>query len=127
MAINFEGMKAKVLATGEFVSVTKGWGSYEGCMCYGYWTKGGRVYSKNELEFVTAHRPKKVPKEVTIEGYVARDKDGIIRLHYTEPSRQSDCYWQGDYKSSYLPDSILPEVTWDSEPKKVKITIIPMD
>ena len=69
----------------------------------------------------------KAKEGVTIDGYVARDKDGRIRLHYTKPDRQSGCYWQGDYKSSYLPDSILPSVTWDSEPKRVKLTITPME
>lgn len=60
-----------------------------------------------------------------IQGWVACDKGGMVRLHYTEPKRTDGGYWQGAFKSSYLPKGKFPSLTWSDEPIECKILIKP--
>ena len=60
-------------------------------------------------------------EEKTIDGWAARDKSGIVCLYRIKPTRFNE-YWSGGYIVS-LPNNYFPEVTWESEPKKVKIII----
>ena len=83
------------------------------------------------------------PKQVTIEGWVCRDgydgdiKDSILHLflkgepfpHNNKPRRIVNDYlqmWKGA-NGLHLPSEMFPEVTWESEPKRVKITITPIE
>ena len=69
------------------------------------------------------------PKQVTIEGWVARDKCGPtdlgLRIYTDYPRRMEGLKrWNGrEAKSVLIDHRLFPEVTWDSEPKRVKITI----
>ena len=77
------------------------------------------------------------PKQVTIEGWVARDqrKSNNLNLHYEKPFR--DYHDANDYPKGFwdnkrefyfpLPDELFPSVTWVTEPQKVRITITPIE
>ncbi|MBD5382008.1 hypothetical protein [Clavibacter sp.] len=75
------------------------------------------------------------PKQVTIEGWVARDEDGFINLYNEKPIRdyadRSDVtygFWDdADGHHLELPTTSFPSVTWNTEPKKVRITITPIE
>ena len=82
------------------------------------------------------------PKAVTIEGWVCRNgyygdiKDSILHLFLKgEPFPDNDKpervgkfiqMWRGA-NGLHLPSEMYPEVTWDSEPKRVKILITPIE
>ena len=67
------------------------------------------------------------PQEVTIEGWVARDESGGLYLYWGKPYRGT-LEWHTSYNTPrQLPQESFPEVTWDSEPKRVKITITPIE
>ena len=69
----------------------------------------------------------KAQEEVTIEGYVARDKGGGLYLHWERPYRGA-LEWHTPYNNPrQLPQESFPEVTWDSEPLRVKTTLTPME
>ena len=73
------------------------------------------------------------PKQVTIEGWVARDKCGPtdlgLRIYTAYPRRMEGLKrWNGrEAKSVLIDHRLFPEVTWDSEPQKVRITIKTID
>ena len=70
------------------------------------------------------------PQEVTIEGWVARDEDGALNLFDREPERIAECAWAyfpGHSLGFSLPKESFPSVTWKSEPRKVKLTITPIE
>lgn len=58
-----------------------------------------------------------------IQGWVCRDTDDLLRLHYSKPERTDGGYWQGGYKSTYLPKGLFPDLTWESEPQECEIII----
>ena len=95
----------------------------------------GTIYDEQQLEFETYS-----PKEITIEGWVCRDgydgniKDSILHLYLKgEPFPDNDRperirsiqMWNGA-NGLHLPSEMFPEVTWESELQRVKITITPM-
>lgn len=61
----------------------------------------------------------------TIKGWAACDKDGMLRLHYDKPERTDGGYWQGGFKSSYLPTAVVLPIVWESDPIEVDVTIKP--
>ena len=73
------------------------------------------------------------PKQVTIEGWVARDKSGPtdlgLRIYTAYPRRMEGLKrWNGKEVNSVLIDHrLFPSITWDSEPQKVRITITPIE
>ncbi len=81
----------------------------------------------------------KAKEEVTLEGWVCRDgtmvsRNPILYLYLKgapfpdyEPERL-DCVpmWRGA-NGLHLPSEMFPKVTWDSEPKRVKLTLTPME
>lgn len=73
------------------------------------------------------------PGQVTIVGYVARDNCGPqdlgLRIYTAYPKRMEGLKrWNGrEAKSVLIDHRLFPEVTWESEPKRVKITITPID
>lgn len=65
-------------------------------------------------------------KEV-IEGFVTRDYNGFIYLWDRPPTRCRDSrcrWWEGFFSTRIeLPEKSFPEITWEDEPKKVKVII----
>lgn len=66
-------------------------------------------------------------QEYTIKGWVARDKEAdelILVLGKEKPSRM-ETYWFAGFSWGYTPihDDIFPELTWESEPVEVELTI----
>ena len=61
-------------------------------------------------------------KEISIKGWVARDKDGAIILYSFRPRKERTGYWKGN-KIKRLPDEAFSEVTWESVPMEVEILI----
>lgn len=72
-------------------------------------------------------------KYVTVTGWLCRDKrHNSLLLHSDEPYRIGSGYnvdgkedvWESDEASFFTLDSdLFPEITWESEPVKVKLTI----
>lgn len=78
------------------------------------------------LDGYTAAEQSMTDSEATvIQGWVACDKGRMVRLHYTEPKRTDGGYWQGAFKSSYLPKGKFPSLTWSDEPIECEIIIKP--
>lgn len=78
------------------------------------------------LDGYTAAEQSMTDSEATvIQVWVACDKGGMVRLHYTEPKRTDGGYWQGGFKSTYLPKGKFPSLTWSDEPLEVELTIKP--
>lgn len=62
-------------------------------------------------------------QETVIQGWVARDTDDLLRLHYSKPERTDGGYWQGGYKSTYFPKGLFPDLTWSDDPIEVELII----
>lgn len=57
---------------------------------------------------------------VTIDAWVARDKNGNLGLHIVKPTKEDNSFVEFallNMKNEY------PEVTFENSPKKVKVTI----
>ena len=111
-------MKAKVIDTGVEIEVEKIMDS----MYHDVNTSGidEKTYYESDLEFLPD------TEEVTLVGYVARGANPHhLALYERKPDRLSDIW--GFSHSLQLDPTSFPEVTWDSEPLKVKITITPME
>ena len=64
---------------------------------------------------------KKHQKEVTVKGFVARDKDGRLFLYNEKPIKYNSI-WIGDGFSLQI--DLLPQIKWeDKKPTPVEITI----
>lgn len=77
-------------------------------------------YQESDLDFL----PEK--ETAVLEGWVARDEDGLIHLFDTEPERIADCAWAtypGHSLGVRLPENSFPSVTWQSEPKEIRMTL----
>lgn len=65
----------------------------------------------------------------SINGYVARDKDGSLWFHYKEPHKENDIeetWWGSNDKTFEIFDSDFPQfkdLRWPQEPVKVQLTI----
>jgi len=58
--------------------------------------------------------------------YLARDKNNDLYLFYGKPRRGRECWWAEEgVDGTYLKieKSLYPEVTWDSEPLEVSLTV----
>lgn len=63
-------------------------------------------------------------EETAISGWVARDKDGYLVLHYKKPHRTfGNTKWYSAQSQKSLPRGSFPDLTWDSEPQEVEIII----
>ena len=90
----------------------------------------GKHYKLSELDFNVEEA-----EEVTIDGWVARDKkDNALNLHAEEPYRTQSGYQQGDEPdwwesecASFLPldKGLFPSLTWESDPLEVTVTVKP--
>lgn len=110
-------MKAKVKATGEIIEVKEWRGTSD--VVYST-TDMNMFYAENELEFLPD------TSEKVIEGWVARDKGDGLYLHWERPLRGA-LEWHTSFGNPRkLSQDSFPEVTWESEPLKVKLTLTPM-
>lgn len=55
--------------------------------------------------------------------WIARDKDGTLRLFDTIPVKHEEGYWTSPrgYYDIELNSSLFPEVTWENSPKKIEL------
>lgn len=117
-------MLAKIKKTGEIVDVKVVKFEYTKD---NYIDDNGEVYYADELDF-NFDTPQK--QSVTIEGFVARDRNGNVYFYDTKPVRDK-CLgyeiWASDgeniIQSYQLPISSFPDLKWEDEPIKVKLTI----
>ena len=111
-------MKAKVKASGDIIEVKE----WRGPSDVVYSTLDMNMfYAANEVEIITD-----TPEEVTIEGWVARGANPHhLALYERKPDRLSDIW--GFSHSLQLDPTYFPEVTWATEPKRVKLTITPIE
>ena len=71
---------------------------------------------------------KDVPRVLceTLEGWVARDGDGELYFHSTEPQWNASLgEWCGTGTAIFLPDGFFPEIAAGSEPVPVVFSIKP--
>ena len=59
--------------------------------------------------------------------FIARDKDKHLYLFNELPTRGTECWWaktgiDGTYLR--LDDTLYPEVTWESDPLPVSLTVV---
>ena len=59
--------------------------------------------------------------------YIARDKNNDLYLFNDMPERGSDCWWaplgvDGTYL--HLDKSLYPEMSWESEPLLVELSVV---
>ncbi|MBW2505239.1 MAG: hypothetical protein JRE16_11830 [Deltaproteobacteria bacterium] len=62
--------------------------------------------------------------------YLARDKNKDLYLFSSKPHRGRDCWWaETGVDGTYLKieKSLYPEVTWESEPLEVIVSLKPDD
>ncbi|MBD5283330.1 MAG: hypothetical protein HDS31_01785 [Bacteroides sp.] len=113
-------MKAKVKASGDIIEVKEWRGSSDVV----YSTPDMNMfYASDEVEILSEKS-----EEAVLEGWVARDKSGYLVLHYQKPHRTlGGDKWYSGLSQKSLPKDSFPEVTWDTEPKRVKITITPIE
>ncbi|MBD5421497.1 MAG: hypothetical protein HDR49_00490 [Bacteroides sp.] len=127
-------MKAKVKASGDIIEVKE----WRGSSNVVYSTPDMNMfYASDEVEILSEKS-----EEAVLEGWVCRDgrediKDSILRLYLKgepfpdndKPERIGMGYlqmWKGA-NGLHLPSEMFPEVTWATEPKRVKITITPIE
>lgn len=111
-------MKAKVIKTGEIIEASISHFSFDHDVETEYTDEYGNYYKEFELEKI----PEQLPENTTIEGWVARDKDGLISLYEEEPWRSEE-RWRTDGGVIPLVNYSFPSITWKSGPEKVKIEI----
>ena len=86
-----------------------------------YYALNGECYQESDLEFLPD------TEEISLEGWIARDKMGnTLSLYGEKPTIRKKDYWQTGFGYP-LPKESFPSVTWDSEPLKVRLTITPME
>lgn len=105
-------MLAKRKSDGKQIEVTRAFG--------GYYESDGELYSKADLDFL----PEK--ETAAIEGYVARDGNGDLYFYDHKPMRDDEDmdFVEQNGDAWFLHKGLnFPSVTWQSEPKKVRIKI----
>lgn len=119
-------VKAKRKADGEIIDVSSvEYTNVETNVKSRYCSKDGKMYPLSDLDFL----PEK--ETAVLEGFVARDEEGYISLFPDKPERDMyDCnditygFWdEANGHHIELPTDSFPSVTWQSEPKRVRIKI----
>lgn len=63
-------------------------------------------------------------EDTVIKGWVARDKEGYLVLHYKEPHRTlGNTKWYSAQSQKSLPRDSFPDLTWDDDPIEVELII----
>lgn len=65
----------------------------------------------------------KTPKETVVEGWVLRDDNNKIGIYRDKPTCDEDGYWDLSGENYDL----FPNITPETEPKRYRITITPID
>ena len=75
-------------------------------------------YQESEIDFnIDA-------EDTVISGWVARDGSGSLNVFDEEPIRDEELEMWSDGSDHFgLPYSSFPDLTWESEPKKVRLII----
>lgn len=129
-------MKARIKATGEIIEVERVIDAYgDDRYIRNPEMSGSEFYRASDLDqpIPNSQNWNSSEKEsAVLEGYVARDEDGFIAVYQNKPTRDEyDCrkFWHDDISESHieLPTDSFPSVTWEGEPKKVKIEITPIE
>lgn len=55
--------------------------------------------------------------------WIARDKDGTLALHESEPYCPYNT-WHNGNQEFYLINSLFPEVTFENSPKQVELKLV---
>lgn len=59
-----------------------------------------------------------------MSGFVVRDKNGILKLFRYIPIRVPNNFWLSDEETPMiLPTEFFPDITWESEPTRVTISL----
>lgn len=128
-------MEAKVKASGDIIEVKEWRGSSDVVHST---LDMNMFYAADELGILSEKSEMAV-----LDGWVCRDgypggiKDSILHLYLKgepfpdndKPERVGKDYlkmWKGA-NGLHLPSEMFPEITWDTEPKRVKITITPIE
>jgi hypothetical protein len=85
---------------------------------------GSRIFYASDLDFL----PEK--ETAVIEGWICRDNNSLNAqvLIGGKPKRTGFGFWENESCDCItLPKDSSPSVTWDSEPKKVRIELTPID
>lgn len=65
--------------------------------------------------------------DTVIQGWVGRDKDGAVYVHKTKPYRGAGNHGKPEFWVAEaiveLPQNSFPDLTWESDPQPVEITI----
>lgn len=113
-------MKAKRKSDGKMIEVVEVelTAAYNGVLLY--WDYENDVfYSPSELDF-------NIDEEETIDGWVARNKNGDLFIYTHKPERNFiKSYWMGEISDMTPDNNVFPSLTWESEPLEVTITIKP--
>ena len=110
-------MKARIISTNEIIDVEKREDRVGNIVYVYYYAQSGEPFQDYELEFLPEES-----KEVTIEGWVLRDDNNKIGIYRDKPTCDEDG-WDLTGESYDL----FPDITPVDEPKKVRITITPID
>lgn len=119
-------MEARIISTGEIVEVI----DYNDSKVTVYRNDKTEFFAQNEYNRDDVEFFPETSDEMSFKGWICRDKDSVLTLFYgcDKPKKEKgDDYWSVTFGNDvYLPSTLYPEVTWESEPKKVKITISPI-
>lgn len=117
-------MKARVIKTGEIVDV-KEWRGASNTI----YTRAdmNAFYEHFEIELIPDN-----PNDTSLYGWVCRDKDGCLNLFYggDKPRvEEGEHYWSATFGCNFdcLPKTLFPDVTWETEPLKVRLTLSPIE
>ncbi|MCZ2855473.1 MAG: hypothetical protein O2U62_00095 [Candidatus Bathyarchaeota archaeon] len=115
-------VKAKRKADGEIIDVSSvEYTNIRTNVKSRYCSKDGKMYPLSDLDFL----PEK--ETAVMEGWVARDNFGVF-LFEGEPTRDEWLEeWKAPARFLKLPTDSFPSVTWQSEPKKVRIELTLID
>lgn len=119
-------MKARVISTNEIIDVEKREERVGNIVYVYYYAQSGESFQDYELEFLPD-----TPEDIPLSGWICRDKDGDLNFFYggDKPRKEAgEDYWSATFGNNfeYLPNSLYPNVTWETEPLKVKLTLTPI-
>ena len=126
-------MKARVISTNEIIDVEKREERVGNIVYVYYYAQSGESFQDYELEFLPD-----TPEEVTIDGWLCKNEyeDDFARIHTEEPQSGLDempitgeqlWIWRSNGNIYLISDELFPDLKWTDTPKKVRITITPID
>lgn len=69
-------------------------------------------------------KQEKDAEDTVIQGWVARDEDGDLRIYREIPKRSKrEGMWDGNIAQVVPSPLLFPDLTWDSDPEPVEIII----